>query len=110
MVPPPQHRNQKDAVRSRDEALGRIRRATVTMGLTASMAAVGIGVAVAGASTHHVSTANSATGSTTSATGAPVTTSTTGASGASSPSSGSSAPTTPTTPTTPKATTTSGQS
>ena len=35
MVSPSQHRNRNDAVRSRDEAFVRIRRATVAMGLAA---------------------------------------------------------------------------
>ncbi len=53
MVRPSNPRSRNDAVRSRNDALVRIRRTTVAMGMTATVAAVGIGVAVAGASTHH---------------------------------------------------------
>jgi len=88
------------AVRTRDEALVRIRRVTVATGLTATVAAVGIGLVVAQQPAHSATAAITATSSTSGSTAA--TTSPTAS--ASTPS------TTPTTTTTPVATTTSGQS
>ena len=121
MVPPAlPHPRHAGAARSRDEALVRIRRATVAMGVTATVAMVGIGgVIAAQAPTHPPASTTAAAGPATTAT-RPTTTS--GASASASTGATSSAPTgsnvvaasSPgaTTPaaSTPAASTTSGQS
>jgi|GEM_PF-2532304 len=110
MARPSNPRSRNHAVRSRNDALVRIRRTTVAMGLTATVAAVGIGVAVAGAATHH---ATSTTSTTTGSTGTTSTTATTPGTTGTTASTATAATTTPSTTTTttkPAATTTSGQS